>query len=197
MWRNWFSAYCSYAFRFIAYIRVIVARWVSQRSPQDEAGGDDGENEDAANLRTPLASETQRCWLEEHFGTQFEGSRTTTMEIHHRKVIVPSIFLQGTVTEHSRDWLICSFLSRFNGELRIDQLFAHSSGRLRVFEECFGRFRSPFGHESELKEEDSPTTGIWRSRTCFRKNTLCLGEVCFAKVVPLARTHRNSWSLDM
>lgn len=28
-----------------------------------------------------------------------------------------------------------------------------------MFEECFGRFRSsPFGHESELKEEDSPTT---------------------------------------
>ena len=35
-------------------------------------------------------------------------------------------------------------------------------------------------------------TGIWQSRTCFRKKTLCLGEVCFAKVVPLARTHRNS-----
>ena len=37
------------------------------------------------------------------------------------------------------------------------------------------------------------TTGIWQSRTCFRKKSLCLGEVCFAKVVPLARTHRNSW----
>ena len=35
-------------------------------------------------------------------------------------------------------------------------------------------------------------TGIWQSRTCFRKKSLCLGEVCFAKVVPLARTHRNS-----
>ena len=75
MLKRWCADFRRYpdSSRVIAYIRGSYRRQMSFPAPKDDAGGDDGENEDAANLRTPSASETQR-WSEDVGGTSWHAT---------------------------------------------------------------------------------------------------------------------------